>query len=44
MLEVVEHHSEFVTGLNFNLHLPGQLADCSWDESVKVYAPTSIRM
>ncbi|KAH9524981.1 peroxisomal targeting signal 2 receptor [Bulinus truncatus] len=33
----VEHHSEFVYGLDFNMHIPGQMADCGWDELIHVY-------
>ncbi|BFZ09653.1 hypothetical protein BsWGS_12692 [Bradybaena similaris] len=32
-----EHHTEFVYGLDFNLHIPGQLADCGWDELLHVF-------
>ncbi|XP_076873952.1 peroxisomal biogenesis factor 7 isoform X1 [Brachyhypopomus gauderio] len=39
LLETVEHHSEFVYGLDFNLHVPNQVVDCSWDETVKIYTP-----
>lgn len=42
ILEVVEHHSEFVYGLDFNLHIPGMLADCAWDSKAMVYRPKSI--
>ncbi|XP_041354220.1 peroxisomal targeting signal 2 receptor-like [Gigantopelta aegis] len=38
-LEVVSHHTEFVYGLDFNIHVPGQLADCGWDEFLRVYYP-----
>jgi peroxin-7 len=31
-----EHHSEFVVGLDFNLFVEGQLATCSWDETVDI--------
>ncbi|KXJ17053.1 peroxisomal targeting signal 2 receptor [Exaiptasia diaphana] len=40
-LQTIEHHSEFVTGLDFNLHQEGQLADCSFDGLVMVYSPPS---
>ncbi|KAL8595084.1 hypothetical protein ACOMHN_019122 [Nucella lapillus] len=40
-LEVIEHHSEFVYGLDFNLHVPGQIADCAWDGVIHVYQPQS---
>ncbi|XP_005090618.1 peroxisomal targeting signal 2 receptor [Aplysia californica] len=36
-LDTVEHHTEFVYGLDYNLHVPGQMADCAWDELVHVY-------
>ncbi|XP_019911538.1 peroxisomal biogenesis factor 7 isoform X2 [Esox lucius] len=39
LLETLEHHSEFVCGLDFNLHIPNQVVDCSWDETVKIYTP-----
>ena len=25
MLEVIQHHTEFVYGLDFNIHVPGQV-------------------
>ena len=28
-LERIEHHTEFVVGLDFNLHLPGQVRPVS---------------
>uniref|UniRef100_A0A8C7T7S2 Peroxin-7 n=1 Tax=Oncorhynchus mykiss TaxID=8022 RepID=A0A8C7T7S2_ONCMY len=39
LLETLEHHSEFVCGLDFNLQIPNQVVDCSWDETVKIYTP-----
>ncbi|ESO94916.1 hypothetical protein LOTGIDRAFT_144806 [Lottia gigantea] len=41
LLKTVEHHTEFVYGIDWNLHTPGQIADCSWDELIKVYSPLS---
>ncbi|ELU03607.1 hypothetical protein CAPTEDRAFT_91261 [Capitella teleta] len=41
--ETIEHHTEFVYGVDFNLHVPGQIADCSWDETIKVYNPASLQ-
>ena len=32
-----EHHSEFVTGLDFNLFVEGQLASVGWDGVCAVY-------
>ncbi|PVD28843.1 hypothetical protein C0Q70_11438 [Pomacea canaliculata] len=40
-MEVIEHHTEFVYGLDFNNHLPGQMADCAWDGIIQVYQPQS---
>ncbi|KAG7257034.1 hypothetical protein CRUP_035065 [Coryphaenoides rupestris] len=42
LLETVEHHSEFVCGLDFSLHTPNQVLDCSWDETVKIYTPACL--
>ncbi|XP_063773480.1 peroxisomal biogenesis factor 7 isoform X2 [Pseudophryne corroboree] len=42
LLETVEHHTEFTCGLDFSLLIPGQVADCAWDETVKVYAPSCL--
>ncbi|KAG9283077.1 peroxisomal biogenesis factor 7 [Astyanax mexicanus] len=39
LLDTMEHHSEFVCGLDFNLHIPNQVVDCSWDETIKIYTP-----
>lgn len=41
-METIEHHTEFVYGLDFNLHIPGQLVDCGWDQKVRVYSPKSL--
>ena len=35
-VETLEHHTEFVCGLDFNLHIPGQVMD-SW-HSLPVYS------
>lgn len=40
-LEVIEHHTEFVYGLDFNIHIFGQIADCAWDGTIQVYQPRS---
>ncbi|XP_061100016.1 peroxisomal biogenesis factor 7 [Conger conger] len=39
LLGTQEHHTEFVCGLDFNLHVPNQIVDCAWDEMVKIYTP-----
>ncbi|XP_052811968.1 peroxisomal targeting signal 2 receptor-like [Mya arenaria] len=41
-MEITEHHTEFVYGLDFNLHRPGQIVDCGWDSLVHVYKPRSL--
>ncbi|KAK3097121.1 hypothetical protein FSP39_006546 [Pinctada imbricata] len=41
-LEILEHHSEFVYGLDFSVHKQGEMADCSWDEMIRVYTPKSL--
>eukprot|EP00039_Didymoeca_costata_P011087 m.152754 g.152754 ORF g.152754 m.152754 type:complete len:319 (+) comp15056_c0_seq2:334-1290(+) len=35
-IQIFEDHTEFVIGLDFNLHIPGQLIDCAWDDTVVV--------
>lgn len=32
-----EDHTEFVLGVDFNLFNEGQIATCSWDETVRVF-------
>lgn len=34
-----QNHSEFVYGLDFNVHANNLLVDCGWDESVVVFCP-----
>ncbi|XP_034230780.1 peroxisomal targeting signal 2 receptor isoform X2 [Thrips palmi] len=41
-VETVKHHSEFVYGLDFNNHVPGELADCGWDSLVHIFSPASL--
>ncbi|RUS75689.1 hypothetical protein EGW08_016555 [Elysia chlorotica] len=36
-VDTIEHHTEFVYGLDFNVHVPDQMADCGWDELLHVY-------
>uniref|UniRef100_A0A8C6RLF4 Peroxin-7 n=1 Tax=Nannospalax galili TaxID=1026970 RepID=A0A8C6RLF4_NANGA len=42
LLETVEHHTEFTCGLDLSLQSPTQVADCSWDETIKIYDPASL--
>jgi len=30
-------HSEFVTGLDFSMHMPDVVSSCSWDSSLYVF-------
>ncbi|XP_078324563.1 peroxisomal targeting signal 2 receptor-like [Crassostrea virginica] len=41
-VETLEHHTEFVYGLDFNIFKAGEMADCSWDEVLRVYTPRSL--
>jgi len=41
-LETFEHHTEFVYGLDFNLQIPGQVVDCSLDQTIKITQPHSL--
>ncbi|KAL4233280.1 peroxisomal targeting signal 2 receptor [Mactra antiquata] len=41
-MEIIEHHKEFVYGLDFNLHIPGQIVDCAWDELIHIHKPKSL--
>lgn len=36
LLTRIDHHSEFVVGIDFNLFIEGQIASCSWDETVDI--------
>ncbi|KAE8602125.1 hypothetical protein XENTR_v10013890 [Xenopus tropicalis] len=44
LLETVNHHTEFVCGLDFSILTPGQIADCAWDETVKIYFPSCLSL
>ena len=39
LLKVYNQHTEFVLGLDFNLHIPGQIATCAWDEEIVILQP-----
>lgn len=41
-VHTISHHSEFVYGLDYSMHVPGQIADCSWDRTLKVYRVGSL--
>lgn len=38
-MEILEHHSEFTYGLDWNRCRKNQLADCGWDSLVHVFTP-----
>ncbi|KAK9892861.1 hypothetical protein WA026_022542 [Henosepilachna vigintioctopunctata] len=42
-VEIIEHHSEFVYGLDWNVLRKGQIADCGWDSLVHVFNPSSLK-
>lgn len=33
----MEHHTEFVVGLDWNMFIEGQLGSASWDETVTLF-------
>lgn len=33
----LDHHTEFVVGIDFNLFAENQLASCSWDQTVDLF-------
>ena len=37
-LIVMQNHKEFAYGLDFNLNIPNQLADCGWDQLVNIFS------
>ena len=41
-IEIMDNHSEFVYGIDWNINHPNQLADCAWDSMVNVYSPNSL--
>lgn len=41
--QTIQHHTEFVYGLDFNIHVPNEIADCGWDESIHVFHRSSTR-
>lgn len=43
-IETIQHHTEFVCGVDFNLHIQGQVADCGWDERTIVYNPMCLKV
>ncbi|PIK35865.1 putative peroxisomal targeting signal 2 receptor [Apostichopus japonicus] len=42
-LETIQHHTEFVCGVDFNLHVQGQVADCGWDERTVIFHPMCLK-
>ena len=37
LINRLEHHTEFVVGLDFNMFIEGQIGSCSWDESCSIF-------
>lgn len=37
LLSTMQHHKEFVYGVDFNTHISNQLADCSWDKLIHIF-------
>uniref|UniRef100_A0A1A9V2X2 Peroxin-7 n=1 Tax=Glossina austeni TaxID=7395 RepID=A0A1A9V2X2_GLOAU len=42
-IEVHEHHTEFVCGLDWSVHHQHLLADCGWDSVVNIFRATSLK-
>ncbi|TMW52168.1 hypothetical protein DOY81_002727 [Sarcophaga bullata] len=42
-IEIHEHHTEFVCGLDWNINAPHQLVDCGWDSVVNIFTPKSLK-
>ncbi|XP_013107586.2 peroxisomal targeting signal 2 receptor [Stomoxys calcitrans] len=43
-VEIHEHHTEFVCGLDWNANKPHQLADCGWDSVINVFTPKTLKV
>lgn len=43
LIETVRHHSAFITGLDFNRNVPGQIADCGFDSLIHVFTPWTLQ-
>lgn len=43
-VEIHEHHTEFVCGLDWNANKPHQLADCGWDSVINIFTPKTLKM
>jgi len=41
LLMTFQNHKEFVYGLDFNLHIEGQVVDCGWDRLIQLYSMNS---
>jgi len=41
-LEIINHHTEFVYGLDWNLHKRNELVSCAWDQTVKLCQPNCL--
>jgi len=37
LIQSLDHHTEFVVGVDFNIFIPNQIATCSWDQTVHIF-------
>jgi peroxin-7 len=37
LINRLDHHTEFVLGIDFNIFIDGQLGTCSWDERGAIF-------
>ncbi|KAJ8026601.1 Peroxisomal targeting signal 2 receptor [Holothuria leucospilota] len=42
-IETIQHHTEFVCGIDFNLHIQAEVADCAWDEKTIIFRPKCLQ-
>lgn len=42
-MEIMNLHSEFVYGLDWNLHLRNEIATCAWDKTLKLNVPNCLK-
>jgi len=42
-LEILDHHTENVYGVDWNFHKKNEISSCSWDGTVQVLIPESLK-
>ncbi len=42
-MEIMNLHSEFVYGLDWNLHIRNEIATCAWDKTLKLNVPNCLK-